>query len=151
MLKVGDAIPDFSAPASTGGSLSKADLAGKPFILFFYPKSFTSGCTIETRHFALLAPQIRELGAQVVGISIDPLEKQCKFATETGADFPILADPDAVITKKFDLKRMLLPVAKRVTYLVDEKGFIEAIFASERGFKEHGDNVLKSLSARSRV
>jgi len=46
---------------------------------------------------------------------------------------------------------MLLPVAKRVTYLVDEKGFIEAIFASERGFKEHGDNVLKSLSARSRV
>ncbi len=150
MLKVGDDVPDFSAPASTGGTLSKADLSGKPFILFFYPKSFTSGCTIETRHFALLAPQLRDLGAEIIGVSIDPLETQCKFAKETGADFPILADPKAVITKKFDLKRMLLPLAKRVTYLVDEKGIIEAVFASERNFKEHADSVLDHLSRRSR-
>lgn len=149
MLKVGDPIPEFSAPASTGGSIGNAELAGKPFVLFFYPKSFTSGCTIETRHFALLAPQLRDLGAEVVGISIDPLETQCKFAKETGADFPILADPEAVITKKFDLKRMLLPISKRVIYLVDEKGYIEAIFASERNFKDHADQVLKHLSARS--
>lgn len=149
MLKVGSPVPDFSGAASDGTVVSKSSLAGKPFVIFFYPKSFTSTCTVETRHFALLAPKIRACGAELVGVSIDSLDTQCQFAAETGADFPILADPDAVITKRFELKRPLVPLAKRATFVVDEAGVIEAIVVAEFSGKEHADKVLEHLKARS--
>lgn len=148
MLEVGQRVPDFEGEASTGGTLTRAELRGEPFVLFFYPKSFTTGCTIETREFARMAPEIRELGAKVVAVSIDKLDTQCNFAKETGAEFPILADPDGKISKAFDVKRMLLPVAKRVTYVVDEEGTVEAVFAMELRFKEHVQEVLDHLKSR---
>lgn len=148
MLNVGEAVPDFRAEASTGGEVSLEDLKGEAFVVFFYPKSFTTGCTIETREFARLAPEIEELGAKVVAVSIDSFDTQYKFAQETGADFPILADKDGEISKAFDVKRFLLPVAKRVTYVIDEEGRVEAAFAMELKFKEHVEKVMGHLENR---
>ena len=148
MLDVGDVVPDFKAESSAGGTLSSDDLRGKPYVLYFYPKSFTSGCTIETRQFAQSTPEIEGLGARVVGVSIDKLDTQCKFADKMGADFPILADPKGTIAKSFGVKRMLLPIAKRVTYVVDEHGRVEAAFAMEAQFKEHVTKVLEHLQNR---
>ncbi len=148
MLSIGQKVPEFSAQASTGGEVSLGDLLGEPFVIFFYPKSFTTGCTIETREFARVAPEIEELGASVVAVSIDTFDTQCKFAEETGASFPILADRDGEISKSFDVKRMLLPVSKRVTYVVDEDGKVEAAFAMELKFKEHVQKVVDHLESR---
>ena len=149
MLNVGQDVPTFEAQASTGGKVSRDSLLGTPYVLFFYPKSFTSGCTIETRRFAELAPDIQAKGAQIVGVSMDSLETQCKFAESTGAEFPILADTDGSVSRAFDVKRMLLPVSRRVTYVIDEKGRVEAAFAMELKFKEHVDKVLAHLDQRT--
>ncbi len=148
MLKIGEKVPDFSAESSKGGTLGSADLAGSPYVLYFYPKSFTPGCTLETREFAKATPEIEELGAKVVGVSIDKLDTQCKFADELGADFPILADPKGEISKKFGVKRMMLPVAKRVTYVVNEEGVVEASFHMDFKYKEHIQMVVDHLKSR---
>lgn len=149
MLKVGDQIPDFSLRASNGEELNRDDLNGAPAVVFFYPKSFTRGCTIETREFARLAPEIEALGARVVGVSIDDFETQCDFAKDTGADFPILADEDGEVSRAFGVRRFLLPVARRATFIVDEDGIVEAAFAMELKFSQHVDRVVEHLKARS--
>lgn len=149
MLKIGDRVPDVEVSTSGGDTLRLSSLRGQPYVLFFYPKAFTRGCTIETRRFAQFAEQIEELGAVLLGASINDAERQSSFAAETGATFPLLADTRGDLARAFGVKRPMLPVAKRVTYVVDEKGKIEAVFEIEFRYEEHVDRVLTHLRGRS--
>ena len=79
MLKVGEMAPDFSGTAQDGRTVKLSELRGKRAVLFFFPKAFTTGCTIETRQFRDHYTELAALGAEVIGLSVDSSEKQCEL------------------------------------------------------------------------
>jgi thioredoxin-dependent peroxiredoxin len=137
--------PAFRAKASTGGELSLDDYRGKYLVLYFYPAAFTPGCTVETKAFRDAYDEIRELGADVLGVSNDSLETQCRFADELGAKFPILADEGSVIARAYGVVYPLIGRAKRVTFVIDPEGSIVARFHHELFFTKHVGDALKVL------
>src|SRR6187551_1128583 len=86
--------PAFSAPATTGRTVSLDQFRGKYLVLYFYPKSFTAGCTHETILFRDHHKQLQELGAEVLGVSRDAHVRQCAFAERHEVQFPIIGDPE---------------------------------------------------------
>ena len=88
----GDAAPDFSLPASGGRTVSLAAMRGRPFLLYFYPKADTSGCTKEACAFQEALPQLGKLGLEVVGMSPDPMKPIEKFAAKYNLTFPLASD-----------------------------------------------------------
>lgn len=149
MLKIGQQVGDFEAQTSSGETIRLEALRGAPFVAYFYPKSFTPGCTIETRNFAQLYPEFRERGVEVVGISADVLETQCKFAEEMGAEFPIVDDSSGGVAGAFGLSKRLFLGYKRVTFVVDERGEVEQVFKVGLGWANHPREVLDYLDARA--
>lgn len=145
MLKVGDQAPDFSATASNGATVKLSSLRGKRVVLFFFPKAFTTGCTIETRQFRDAYSEIAALGAEVVGMSMDSAELQCEFATKEGVPFPMIGDKGRSIGKSYDVLWPLLNVAQRVTYVIGPDGRIEAAFHHELLVKRHLEDVRAHL------
>ncbi|HEX4352395.1 MAG TPA: peroxiredoxin, partial [Polyangiales bacterium] len=83
--------PSFAAPSSTGQTIRLEDYRGRYLVLYFYPASFTYGCTRETVRFRDATDEIKTLGAEIVGVSPDTLETQCRFAEHYQAKFPIVA------------------------------------------------------------
>jgi peroxiredoxin Q/BCP len=142
--------PNFSAPASTGKTVSLADYRGRYLVLYFYPASFTYGCTRETIRFRDASSELAGLGADIVGVSPDPLETQCRFAEHYQAQFPILADPDSAIARSYGVMFPILPRVKRVTFVIDPEGYIAARFHHELAFEKHVDDALAFLKSVSR-
>lgn len=123
-LTVGASAPDFSAQASLGGKeyqFSLADALKKgPVVLYFYPAAFTSGCTVEAHDFADAMPQFAALGATVIGVSHDPIDKLDKFSvSECRSKFPVAADPDESVIKSYDAVLAQKPqYANRTSYVI---------------------------------
>ncbi|MET0384525.1 MAG: peroxiredoxin [Polyangiales bacterium] len=137
--------PDFSAPSSRGDTISLSQYSGRHLVLYFYPKSFTYGCTRETVRFRDASAELRALGAEVIGVSPDTLDVQCRFASHYQAEFPILADPDRKIASAF---RALYPFTSRVrrtTFIVDPEGFIVARFHHALRYEKHVDDAIAFL------
>lgn len=109
-LRPGDSAPDFDVPAAIGGkdftfSLSEALKKG-PVVLYFYPKSFTRGCTIEAHEFAERYDDFVAAGADLIGLSSDAIEVQREFSTKECRDkFPVGADPSLSVIRAYDAKR----------------------------------------------
>jgi thioredoxin-dependent peroxiredoxin len=106
-LQVGAKAPDFTAPASLGGkefTFSLADTLKKgPVVLYFYPAAFTSGCTQEAHDFAEATDQYAALGAMVIGVSADKIDKLDKFSvSECRSKFPVAADADSKVIGAYD-------------------------------------------------
>lgn len=97
----GSVCPDFSLPDDTGGAVALADLRGKPFVLFFYPKDDTSGCTQEAVDFTRLAPEFAALGIAVLGVSPDPVKTHGKFRDKHELKVRLLSDEDKVLLQSF--------------------------------------------------
>lgn len=95
--KVGYPSPDFSAPASGGGTIRLGDLKGRVVVLYFYPKDDTPGCTVEAKGFRDFAADFGKAGAVVLGVSRDSLESHAKFAKKFDLTFALLADTDGKI------------------------------------------------------
>lgn len=134
-LPVGATAPDFTAEAAVGGrtfsfSLSKT-LAQGPVVLYFYPKSFTSGCTVEAHEFSEATERFKALGATVIGMSNDDLDTQKRFSIEAcRGKFPVAADAGAKVMKLYDASLMLVPnMADRITYVVSPQGKVLLSFA----------------------
>src|SRR5438445_3240408 len=107
-MKPGDKAPDFALPDETGTERKLGDLlADGPVVLFFYPAAMTSGCTKESCHFRDLKSEFAAVGAQRLGISSDPVDKQRQFSEKHAFDFPLLSDPDRVVADALGVKRML--------------------------------------------
>lgn len=131
-------FPDFSLPvalpAGEQSTLSRAELSGKPFVLFVYPKDATSGCTIEVCGFRDLYPEFRKLDAQVVGLSRDGVRSHGRFIGEQKLPYPLLADADQSTLKAWQLIKQATmygkPVTKvqRTTYLVDGAGVLRGVW-----------------------
>lgn len=151
MLDVGATAPDFSAEATNGAAVSLRDFDGQYLVLYFYPKAFTPGCTKEARRFRDNYPEIRALGGEVVGVSMDDLAVQCRFAESEQVTYPLLPDPSGALALKFGVRRMLFPVAKRVTFLIGPDKRVAARFVHEFQVNRHLDDVLSFLRAHQQA
>ncbi|WP_372524615.1 peroxiredoxin [Piscinibacter sp.] len=157
-LSVGDPAPDFTAPAAIGGkafSFSLAESLKKgPVVLYFYPKAFTSGCTIEAHDFAEATPKFNALGATVVGMSIDDIATLQKFSVEACRNkFAVAADAGGHITKAYDAA---LPggsqMADRISYVISPQGKVVYVYSSadpDEHVKRTMDAVAKWNSANA--
>ena len=94
MLEVGKKAPAFNLESSEGGKVKLADFAGKPVVLYFYPRDNTPGCTVEAQEFQAALPAFTKAGAVVLGVSKDSIATHCKFRDKFGLKFPLLTDPD---------------------------------------------------------
>jgi thioredoxin-dependent peroxiredoxin len=152
-MKTGDTVADFELPDQTGTPRKlSALLSDGPVVLFFYPAAMTPGCTKEACHFRDLAQEFAAVGANRVGISVDPVAKQAKFADTQHFDYPLLSDTDGAIANQFGVKRgllgKLLPV-KRTTFVIDTDRTVLDVISSELSMDSHADKALQTLRARS--
>jgi peroxiredoxin Q/BCP len=145
MIQVGDRAPDFTATDCQGRSVSLASLRGRRVVLFFFPKAFTPGCTIETRAFRDNHAQIQALGAELVGISVDSLSTQCAFAAKEDIHFPLIGDEERRISSSYEVLWPVLKVDRRVTFIIAPDGIVEAVIRHEIRVSRHLDDVLRYL------
>ncbi|MBH9554323.1 peroxiredoxin [Inhella gelatinilytica] len=135
-LKPGDPAPDFTTEAALAGEPFKFELKEAlkqgPVVLFFYPKAFTSGCTLEAHLFAEATPQFQALDARVIGLSHDDIDTLKRFSIEAcRKQFAVASDPQAKVIRAYDAKLMLVPdMADRISYLVTPDGRIAAVHAA---------------------
>jgi peroxiredoxin Q/BCP len=133
-MVVGAVVPDFSLPATRIKTVSRAALKGKPFVIYFYPKDNTSGCTAEACDFRDNMAAFNKLGVTVIGVSKDSLASHEKFAKKFGLGFPLAADEDGKICEKFGvwIKKSMYGRSymgiERATFLVDTRGIIRGIW-----------------------
>ncbi len=123
-------VPGFSLPSTSGGVWQLAGVAGKPLVVYFYPKDATSGCTREGEDFRDLYPKFRRSGVEIVGISPDSVASHEKFKAKHGFPFDLLSDGDHAACRLFDVwkeksmyGRKYMGV-ERSTFLLDAKGVL---------------------------
>ncbi|MFG1705208.1 peroxiredoxin [Nonomuraea sp. M3C6] len=149
----GEVVDDFELldQEGTPRRLTEFLVAG-PVVLFFYPGAMTRGCTAEACHFRDLGAEFAEYGAQPVGISADPVDRQRQFADLHGFGFPLLSDPDRAVADQFGVRRRLVPgplSTKRMTFVIDSERRIVDVIHSEIDMNGHADRALQVLRARS--
>ncbi|MDY7225624.1 peroxiredoxin [Hyalangium rubrum] len=145
MIQVGAPAPDFTATDCQGRPVSLASLRGRRVVLFFFPKAFTLGCTLETRAFRDNHALIQELGAELVGVSVDSVRTQCDFAAQEDIHFALLGDESRAISRAYDVLWPVLKVDRRVTFIIDPAGTVESIIRHEVRVYRHLDDVLRYL------
>lgn len=119
--------PDFSLPTNTGeGNISLSDYRGKWVVLYFYPKDFTPGCTLEARRFQQDLPKYMAKNTQVLGVSADDVDSHAEFCDSEGLKFPLLADTTGDVSKAYG--SWMGYVSLRHTYLIDPQGILKEIY-----------------------
>jgi peroxiredoxin Q/BCP len=135
--------PEFTLPSNTGdGEIALKDYRGKWVVLYFYPKDFTSGCTIEARRFQQDLTQYQDKNAQIIGISADDVDSHSEFCDSEGLKFPLLADIDGNVSKLYG--SWIGFVSMRHTYIIDPEGILRQIFVDVRP-AIHSTEVLETL------
>ncbi len=115
--------PSFTLPTNTGdGSVSLSDYAGKWVVLYFYPKDFTPGCTLEAQRFQADLPKYEAKNIQVLGVSADDVNSHAEFCDSEGLKFPLLADTNGKVSKTYG--SWLGFVSLRHTFIIDPKGIL---------------------------
>lgn len=149
-LNIGDRAPDFTAAAAMGGkefsfSLAYARQRG-PVVLYFYPAAFTKGCTMEAHEFAEAMAKYRALGATVIGVSHDGIEKLKRFSvSECRSKFPVAADVDQHIMKAYDAVLAAKPrYANRTSYVISPGGKVIYTYTNLNPAR-HVVNTLEAL------
>jgi len=149
-LPEGAKAPDFTTEASLGGksfTFSLADALHKgPVVLYFYPAAFTPGCTAEAHQFAEATDRFKALGATVIGVSHDPIDKLNKFSvSECRSKFAVAADPDQHIMKSYDAVLAMAPqLANRTSYVIAPDGKILYSYTDLKPDK-HVENTLAAV------
>ena len=144
VLRPGETAPAFTIPAAKGGKVFSFDLAAAlkkgPVVLYFYPKSFTSVCTVEAHDFADAMPQFAAAGASVIGVSADNIDTQREFSSKECRDtFPVGADANLDVARSYDVALAIpgtsMGFANRVSYVIAPDGHI---------LEEHQDSGAES-------
>ncbi|MEB3156711.1 MAG: peroxiredoxin [Cyanobacteriota bacterium] len=149
---VGEPAPEFSLPgvapaaspsaAPESVTLSLADFQGRWLVLYFYPKDFTPGCTIEARGFQKDLATFHQLDAEVVGVSTDTLDSHGSFCGSEGLAYPLLSDPQGEMIRRYG--SWLAPSALRHTFLMDPNGVVRARWLGVRPLG-HSQEVIAAL------
>lgn len=140
-------VPDFSLPATGGQTFALADQAGKPVVIYFYPKDSTPGCTTEAQQFRDLHPEFEAAGAVVAGVSRDSIKSHENFKAKQDLPFPLLSDADETVCNLFGVMKMKNMYGKQVrgversTFVIDREGILRREW---RGVKvpNHAQEVL---------
>lgn len=122
MLKAGDKFPDFQLKAHDGSTVSSKELEGKAYLIYFYPKADTPGCTKEACAFRDSWEDVKATGLAILGVSYDTPEANRKFAEKYHLQFLLLSDTDRTLAKATGAARAVLPIPKRISYLVGPDG-----------------------------
>ena len=134
-------VPAIELPSTSGQTFRFAEQHGKPFVLYFYPKDNTPGCTTEGQDFARLYPEFQALGWAVYGVSRDSLKSHASFKAKLSLPFELLSDSEESACQAFDVIKMKNLYGKQVrgiersTFLVDGRG---RLMQSWRGVKVPG-------------
>ncbi len=148
MVKEGDMVPKFELEDSNGNKVKSADYKGKKHVIYFYPKDFTPGCTVEADEFSKNYNKFKKAGIDIIGISKDDVDSHKKFCEKMKIPFVLLADTKTEVSKKFGvwgkkkfMGREYMGVV-RSTFLVDEKGKIIKAFPKVKA-AGHANEVLE--------
>lgn len=145
-LAVGSQAPDFTLPAALGGEFCLSrDMAGKPCIIYFYPKDFTSVCTAEACSFRDHFEAFRDLEIAVIGISRDSIATHRQFISRYQLPFDLLSDTDGRVAKLYRAVIPIIGMPKRITYLLDGSHRIVAVHDSMLESNAHVRSMLKAL------
>jgi peroxiredoxin Q/BCP len=152
---VGQPAPDFNLPDQNGKQHTLEDFRGKWLVLYFYPKDDTPGCTQEACAFRDDLNLITELGAHVVGVSVDDSSSHAEFAKKYHLPFPLLADKTTETAANYGALMNLgfLKVARRYTFLIDPQGKVNKVYLTvetSRHSKEIIDD-LRKLSGKGKT
>jgi peroxiredoxin Q/BCP len=146
-LGIGDKVPNFKLPTDGGGTLSPADLKGTKWVLYFYPKDDTSGCTQEAKDFTARAKDFAAAETRIVGISKDPAKKHDKFKDKYAIPYTLIADEEKELCRAFGVwvektlyGRKYMGI-ERSTFLIDGTGKIRAAWPKVK-IAGHADAVL---------
>jgi peroxiredoxin Q/BCP len=145
---VGDPIPDIALEAPDGSTIRPSDFAGRKWVLFFYPKDDTPGCTTENKDFSALAGAFAKAGVALLGVSKDPPKKHAKFAAKHELVAPLASDPETdgladalgIWVEKSMYGRTYMGM-ERTTYLVGPDGRIARVWRKVK-VKGHAEEVL---------
>ena len=151
-VDVGDPAPDFSKPRDGGGTLSLADLKGRPTVIYFYPKDDTPGCTKEACGFRDAWADVTDAGINVVGVSKDPAKSHDKFKAKHGLPFTLASDLDGSVSEAFGVwveKSMYgkkYMGVERATFLIDGDGVVRKVWRKVK-VPGHAGAVLEAAKA----
>ena len=152
MLAIGDIAPAFTLPDQTGALLDATSLKGQRYLVYFYPKDSTPGCTTEGLDFNALLPKFKRAGATVLGVSRDSLKSHQNFCTKQGFKFELVSDADGAVCDAFGVVqpkklygREFLGIV-RSTFLIDPAGVVRRKWQPVK-VPGHAQAVLDALKA----
>ena len=151
-IAVGDPAPAFEMPASGGRTVSSAGLAGRPFVLYFYPKADTPGCTKQACAFQEALPQLGHIGVEVIGVSKDKMKPIEKFAEKFHLSFPLASDETTGVAEAYGVWAEKSMYGKkymgmeRSTFLIDKQGRVAAVWPKVK-VDGHAAEVLAAVQA----
>jgi thioredoxin-dependent peroxiredoxin len=141
--ELNQSAPEFTLPTNTGdGEISLSDYRGHWVVVYFYPKDFTSGCTLEARRFQQDLSKYQRKNTQILGISVDDVDSHAEFCDSEGLKFPLLADTTGAVSKSYG--SWLGYMSLRHTYIVDPDGVLREIFTGVNP-SFHSQEVLARL------
>jgi peroxiredoxin Q/BCP len=145
--EVGSPAPDFLLTSNEGKQTGLGDFKGKWLVLYFYPKDFTSGCTLEAHNFQRDLEQYQKLNAAIVGVSVDTADSHKSFCAKEGLNFKLLSDTDGKISEKYGsvMDYNGTKLSARNTFIVDPQGKIAKVFLKVNP-KAHSEEVLAALA-----
>ena len=144
---VGTKAPAFSLPSQDGSPVTLEKSRGKWVVLYFYPKDFTSGCTVEARNFQRDAEKYVKANAVVYGVSVDTVDSHKEFCAKEGLNFRLLSDADRAVTKAYGslATHQDKEYAARNTFLIDPEGVVRKVYLKVSP-ATHSDEVLTDLA-----
>ncbi len=150
-LKIGEAVPDFEAPATSDLNFKLSNYHGKSNLVFyFYPKDSTPGCTIEGNDFSALHEAFAALDTEIFGISKDSMKRHDNFKTKQGFPFELISDAESEICELFGTWQLKKTFGKeymgivRSTFLIDKNGVLRQIWDKVK-VKNHANDVLEAV------
>jgi thioredoxin-dependent peroxiredoxin len=148
---VGAPAPDFSLTSNEGSPVTLKDYKGKWVVLYFYPKDFTSGCTLEAQNFQRDLLKYQNAGAVIVGVSVDSAQSHKDFCAKEGLNFKLLADPDGKVSTEYGsvMEYQGAKMAARNTFLINPKGEVAKVYTGVKP-AGHSEEVLKDLAAQKK-
>lgn len=147
MPEVGKAAPEFKAKNNEGKEVSLKDYRGKWVVLYFYPKDFTSGCTVEAKNFQRDIAEYEKANAVILGVSVDTVDSHQSFCAKEGLNFKLLSDTDASVSTAYGsvMEYNGNKLSARNTFLIDPNGKIAKVFPKVNPAK-HSEEVLAALA-----
>lgn len=147
MPAVGSAAPAFNLTSNEGKSVNLGDFKGKWVVLYFYPKDFTSGCTLQARNFQRDLAKYEAANAVILGVSVDTAESHKEFCAKEGLNFKLLSDTDAKVSGEYGsiMEYQGAKLSARNTFIIDPQGKIAKVFPKVK-VAAHSEEVLAALA-----